>query len=507
MSVPVKFRAIGDFQEYYSGVRKAPFLTLFIGGNHEASNYLQELYYGGWVAPNIYYLGAANVVRLGPLRIAGLSGIWKGYDYQKSHFERLPYNRDDVKSIYHVREVDIRKLLQIRTQVDIGLSHDWPRAIEWTGDHRTLFRQKDQFEAESRAGTLGNPVARDVLDRLRPAYWFSAHLHVKFSAEVNHKTSQEDRDEGSRMETEPTTTNVPSETAPITNTAEIELDLDMDGDEGDTVTAAPVQAVNRDEIQLDDSDEGTPKEKVEKDTAFRESETLDDLRSQLPAAFARPATSAATPSASKHRVPHPPGITNQRTRFLALDKCVPTRKFLQLLEISPLSTPLEENMAQDEKGYYRLQYDKEWLAITRVFAKELKIGDRNAFTAVNVGEEQYRSLIEKEEGWVDEHIISSGKLDIPLKFEPTAPVDQGKADVWNPPPAKEYTNPQTADFCKMLDIENVFHATDDDRAARMAHGPAPQEARFGGGGRGRGGRGGFDRGRGRGGRGRGRRWH
>ena len=42
---------------YYSGEKKAPILTIFIGGNHEASNYLQELPYGGWVAPNIYYLG------------------------------------------------------------------------------------------------------------------------------------------------------------------------------------------------------------------------------------------------------------------------------------------------------------------------------------------------------------------------------------------------------------------------------------------------------------------
>jgi len=42
---------------YYSGEKTAPVLTIFIGGNHEASNYLQELPYGGWVAPNIYYLG------------------------------------------------------------------------------------------------------------------------------------------------------------------------------------------------------------------------------------------------------------------------------------------------------------------------------------------------------------------------------------------------------------------------------------------------------------------
>lgn len=56
---------------YYSGEKVAPILTLFIGGNHEASNYLQELPYGGWVAPNIYYLGRAGVVRFGNLRIGG----------------------------------------------------------------------------------------------------------------------------------------------------------------------------------------------------------------------------------------------------------------------------------------------------------------------------------------------------------------------------------------------------------------------------------------------------
>ena len=35
---------------------------------------LQELYYGGWVAPNIYYLGSSGVVRYGGLTIAGISG-------------------------------------------------------------------------------------------------------------------------------------------------------------------------------------------------------------------------------------------------------------------------------------------------------------------------------------------------------------------------------------------------------------------------------------------------
>lgn len=186
MSVPDKYKAIGDFREYYSGARVAPYLTIFIGGNHEASNHLFELYYGGWVAPNIYYMGAANVIRCGPLRISGLSGIWKGFDYRKPHFERLPYNEDDLKSLYHVRELDVRKLLQIQTQVDVGISHDWPRAIERSGNFQKLFSQKRGFEEDSDKGKLGSLAAKYVLDRHRPSHWLSAHLHCKFTAVTEH---------------------------------------------------------------------------------------------------------------------------------------------------------------------------------------------------------------------------------------------------------------------------------------------------------------------------------
>lgn len=43
MAVPVKYRRMGTFWKYYTGKAVAPYLTIFIGGNHEASNYLWEL--------------------------------------------------------------------------------------------------------------------------------------------------------------------------------------------------------------------------------------------------------------------------------------------------------------------------------------------------------------------------------------------------------------------------------------------------------------------------------
>lgn len=44
MVCPEKFKKIGDFAEYYSGRKVAPIPTIFIGGNHEASNFLWEKY-------------------------------------------------------------------------------------------------------------------------------------------------------------------------------------------------------------------------------------------------------------------------------------------------------------------------------------------------------------------------------------------------------------------------------------------------------------------------------
>jgi lariat debranching enzyme len=37
MACPPKYRSMGDFYKYYTGELVAPFLTIFVGGNHEAT--------------------------------------------------------------------------------------------------------------------------------------------------------------------------------------------------------------------------------------------------------------------------------------------------------------------------------------------------------------------------------------------------------------------------------------------------------------------------------------
>ncbi|KAM0822363.1 hypothetical protein ACQ4PT_071541 [Festuca glaucescens] len=43
VNVKPKYRTMNSFWKYYSGQAVAPYPTIFIGGNHEASNYLWEL--------------------------------------------------------------------------------------------------------------------------------------------------------------------------------------------------------------------------------------------------------------------------------------------------------------------------------------------------------------------------------------------------------------------------------------------------------------------------------
>ena len=124
------------------------------------------------MAPNIYYMGFASVVKFGGLRIAGISGIYKPQDYTKGHFERPPFgDQSSVVSMYHVRNLEVFRLKQMARRerdersnaLDIVVSHDWPAGITDFGNTEQLLRFKHHFTDDIRNNRLGNPETMDLL--------------------------------------------------------------------------------------------------------------------------------------------------------------------------------------------------------------------------------------------------------------------------------------------------------------------------------------------------------
>lgn len=117
-----------------------------------------------------------------------------------------------------------------------------------------------------------------LLRNLKPKWWFAAHLHVRFEATVVH---------------EPNTQMQNAPKVEAKNPDEILIDDLDDADENAPAIAAEAEAsveppsVNPDEIKLDDEEEDVV-------------------------------------------APPPPPSRPKETKFLALDKCLPKRKFLEV---------------------------------------------------------------------------------------------------------------------------------------------------------------------------------
>lgn len=321
MAVPEKYRTMCSFWKYYAGIKKAPVLTLFIGGNHEASSFLSELPYGGWVAPNIFYMGYANVVNFAGIRIAGLSGIYKSNDYYKGHHEFPPFSPSTLHSIYHVRNLEVFRLAQIKQPIDIMLTHDWPQGVYNHGNIDQLLRFKPFLADEIRENTLGSPEGERILKLLKPKYWFSAHLHVKFSCVYKH-----------------------------------------------------------------DDENG------------------------------------------------------QTTKFLSLDKCLPRRKFLQIIDIGN-----ESNNLQDKS----LSLDPEWLSILKKTDKLLSVVSYNQ-APIPITENIEITSQDLEE--IKEDFQSC--FEIPDNFKQTAPVYNENESDEQEPCQDFYLNEQTTLLCEMLNIRD-----------------------------------------------------
>ncbi|KAL0956930.1 hypothetical protein HGRIS_003034 [Hohenbuehelia grisea] len=405
MAVPDKYKQLGGFYKYYTGERVAPILTIVIGGNHEASNYFWELYHGGWLAPNIYFLGHAGCVQVNGVRIAGASGIFKHHDFRKGHYERLPYDKSTMRSIYHIREFSVRRL-SLLSPPQIFLSHDWPQSITQYGDERGLLRRKKFLAPDVQSGKLGSPPLMGLLRTLQPEWWFAAHLHTRFEASVIHEPQHAS----------------PSDPPPVIasggeNPDEIMVALDDDEVEE---TVAPVTNV---EVT----------EKVEDSLHNPDEIILDDEEENV----------AAPP-------PPPPKLRD--TKFLALDKCLPNREFLEVVDI-PI--PKDAVLPKTEGSKPKITFDPEWLAITRAFHP---LFSTSIHQPSFPNEADARAMVEKELEWVKSNVVAGHEggprtIGECQKFACTAPGpgSEGAAKKQQPP---WYTNPQTVAFCEMLELEN-----------------------------------------------------
>jgi len=437
-AVPPKYREMGTFYQYYAGAKVAPILTIFIGGNHEASQSLQELYYGGWVAPNIYYLGAAGVVNYRGIRIGGISGIYKSHDHLQSRFELPPYDSKTMRSVYHYRNLETYRLKCLdtikRKRLDIMLSHDWPQGIEQHGDTEGLIRRKPFFRQEIAENSLGSPPAYDLLCTLQPSYWFSAHLHVKFQATVKHPSgpaeaaAAEETNNKSRATAEassPTTMLVPSQA--IKTLAE--------------------------KKSLDDDDNKEPAKMAATSTVSESGNGGEPKVTQ----FVAPEASSTHPDAQ-------PDLTDLMTQFLSLDKCLPRRQYLSIV-----------NLPVDVNAPAKLQYDIEWLAILRkthhMFAADRK-------HRVQVPADVEHRVTDAELAWVRDRLGGADDAAvIPENFAATVPLYVEPADPRQrslPPPLPHMGNPQTDRLLEhVLGLEHLPNLTIPYRNSGAEPPPAP----------------------------------
>lgn len=172
MAAPARYRKLGDFHRYASGVARLPWEVVFIAGNHEPYGWLDEHASGGELIPGLTYLGRAGAVERLGLRIGGLSGI---YHPLHSERDRRASSSEGTKTwklaTYSTREEEARALAL--GSVDVLLLHDWPEGLLARADANRL----PTLEGE----TVGSPRGRLLVERLAPRLVFCGHLHVRYS--------------------------------------------------------------------------------------------------------------------------------------------------------------------------------------------------------------------------------------------------------------------------------------------------------------------------------------
>ncbi len=159
-----------------------------------------------------------------------------------------------------------------------------------------------------------------LLRTLKPKWWFSAHLHTRFEARVIHEMSE--KAEGGRVdsnETGVTGGNDRQRTeVECANPDEIIID-DLDGEITGGGKVPPSVDVQNTDTKITRSDE-TTSELPPAQSSNPDEIKLDDEEEDV----------VAPPPPPPKPLPIPRISRLSETRFLALDKCLPRRQFLEV---------------------------------------------------------------------------------------------------------------------------------------------------------------------------------
>jgi len=148
---------IGDLGIYSDFFRS----MYFIGGNHENWDIIEAMDNGTIGFENLKHIKTAEVIILGKgneiIRVSGLNGNYSPKDYGSERKELEGRRRS------HFVKDDVERCKKLR-KIDIFLSHEAPSGIGF------VKRNKD----------VGIGVIKEILDSVRPRFFFFGHHHVFF---------------------------------------------------------------------------------------------------------------------------------------------------------------------------------------------------------------------------------------------------------------------------------------------------------------------------------------
>ena len=221
---------------------------------------------------------------------------------------------------------------------------------------------KPFFDQEIKTNTLGSPPLLEVLNRIKPDYWFSAHLHVKFAAVFDHNDGYLDTSaagpglKGVEEETNPDEIVIGDEEG---NPDEIDIgdeeevnpdEINIESDEEETILlpqpdsgassksniASTMEETNPDEIDIGDEDFDDPPTACEAKEALQIDESVDLVEAvRKEGDHGAYAEVLGDPSGSgsgtnKGKAASAGTGAGRQTKFLALDKVMPGRDFIQV---------------------------------------------------------------------------------------------------------------------------------------------------------------------------------